>query len=215
MSLELDHVFVAASIDGPEMEVVRAAGFIEGPAHDHPGQGTASRGVFFENAYLELIWLTDPGIASTPPVARTGLAHRADPAHPSSPFGFGLRSVQDPMPTPPFSTWAYAPPYLPKGSAILMGDNSDLLSEPLIFLLPWSRTPSWNVPDHPNGARRITRVAIAPIPENPSGVFSAFLDLALVSQSDGTPPLLELELDEVRQGRERDMRPNLPLLIRW
>ena len=215
MPFELDHIFVAASRDGPEMESLRAAGFVEGPAHDHPGQGTASRGVFFENAYLELIWLTDPIVASNPPIARTGLSRRADPSHSSSPFGFGLRSTQDPVPTPPFSTWEYAPPYLPEGSAFRMGANSEVLREPLIFVLPWSRIPSWEVPDHPSGVRKITRVSLAPIFEHPSRVFSGFLELGLVSPFHGTAPLLELELDGVRQRRECDLRPELPVVIRW
>jgi hypothetical protein len=215
MPFELDHIFVAASRDGPEVGAIRAAGFVEGPAHDHPGQGTASRGVFFENAYLELIWLADPIAASTPPIARTGLSRRVDPNDPSSPFGFGLRSTQDPVPTPPFGAWEYAPPYLPEGNAFLMGANSDVLSEPLIFVLPWSRAPSWDVPDHPSGARKITRVSLAPISEHPSGVFSGFLGLGLVASSHGTSTLLELELDEVGQGRECDLRPELPLVLRW
>ena len=215
MPFELDHVFIAASCDAREMELVCAAGFIEGPAHDHPGQGTASRGVFFENAYLELIWLTDQSVASAPPVARTGLYGRADPGHPSSPFGFGLRCTQDPVPAPPFRAWGYAPPYLPEGSAFRMGVNSEVMSEPLIFVLPWSRTPSWEVPDHPCGARRITRVSIAPIPTDPSDALSDFLDLGLVTPVDRTTRLLELELDEVRQGHECDMRPGLPLVVRW
>lgn len=215
MSFELDHVFVAASRDAPEMGSVRDAGFIEGPAHDHPGQGTASRGVFFENAYLELIWLTDPIVAAAPPVNRTGLANRTDPGHPSSPFGFGLRSSRDPVPTPPFDAWEYAPPYLPQGAAFRMAANSDVLREPLIFVLPWSRTPSWDVPDHPNGARRMTRVLFGPCPEGHSAALSTFLGLGLVSCTDTADPLLRIELDLGRQGVECDLRPDLPLILRW
>jgi hypothetical protein len=214
-TLALDHVFVAASRDAPEMELVRDAGFIEGPAHEHPGQGTASKGVFFENAYLELIWLTDPTVAAAPPVARTGLAHRTDPGHASCPLGFGLRSEHDPMPAPPFEVWEYAPPYLPQGSAFQMAANSEVLSEPLIFVLPWSRTPSWEVPDHPNGARRMTSVHFGPCPEGRSTVLSTFLDLGLVSCTPATAPLLRIELDVGRQGVECDLRPALPLIVRW
>jgi hypothetical protein len=215
MPFELDHVFVATSRDAPEMEAIRSAGFIEGPAHDHPGQGTASRGVFFENVYLEFIWLTDPMVASAPPIARTGLSRRADPAHPSSPFGFGLRSTEDPVPKPPFSAWEYAPPYLPQGNAFRMADNSEVLSEPLIFVVPWSRTASWEVPDHPSGARRVTRVCIAPDSKDPSDAFGDFLSLGLVYPIHGTAPLLEFVVDEGGQGRECDLRPTLPLVVRW
>ena len=78
MSFELDHVFVAASPGAPEIGLLNAAGFAEGPPNDHPGQGTACRRVFFTNAYLELIWLTDLETARAPSIRRTGLAERAD-----------------------------------------------------------------------------------------------------------------------------------------
>lgn len=215
MSFELDHVFVAASEGGPEIELVRKAGFIEGPAHDHPGQGTASRGVFFENAYLELIWLTDRAVALAPPIARTGLAARADPLRGASPFGFGLRSTRDPVPPAPFDCWDYAPPYLPPGSAFRMAASSEVLVEPLIFVLPWSRTPSWDVPDHPSGARRITGVRFGPRRDAPSAVMQAFLSLGLVSCGEDAAPLLEVQLDGGRRGKQCDLRPGLPLRMEW
>lgn len=215
MSLELDHVFVAASFEAPEMRLLREAGFIAGPVHDHPGQGTASRGVFFENAYLELIWLTDPALADGPPIRRTNLARRAHPQDEASPFGFGLRSARDPVPSPPFETWAYAPPYLPEGVSFAMAENSERLDEPLIFILPWSRTPSWEVPAHPNGAGRLSSVALGSHASSPSPAMSAFLDLGLVAQVDAATPRLEIHLDDGRQAQKLDLRPSLPLVIHW
>lgn len=215
MSLELDHVFVAASFEAPEMEAIRDAGFVEGPTHDHPGQGTASRGIFFENAYLELIWLTDPKVASGPLIARTRLAQRADPSSEALPYGFGLRSTQDPVPRPPFDSWSYAPPYLPEGASFAMATNSELLDEPLLFVLPWSRPPTWDVPGHPCGARRLTGVSFAPPVSNRSAALSAFLAMGLVRLLDGSEPLLRIQLDHARQGRECDLRPRLPLSIQW
>ncbi len=215
MTLELDHVFVAASFEAPEMRLMREAGFLAGPVHDHPGQGTASRGVFFENAYLELIWLTDPAVADGPRIRRTRLARRADPRDEASPFGFGLRSARDPVPRPPFETWAYGPPYLPEGVSFAMAENSERLDEPLIFILPWSRTPSWEVPPHPNGARHLSRVALGSYGSSHSPVMSAFLGLGLVAQVDAAAPLLEVHLDDGRQAQELDLRPSLPLVVRW
>lgn len=215
MSLELDHVFVAATAGGPEIELLEAAGFLEGPAHDHPGQGTASRGIFFENAYLELIWLTDARAAAVSPVARTGLGHRADPRGEASPFGFGLRCPTVPAPTPPFATWRYSPTYLPDGSAFAMGVNSDKLDEPLIFMLPWSRTATWKLPDHPNGVRHLTNVGLVQDVPSPSRVMSAFLELGLVSLEEGVGPLVRIELDSGARGERLDLRPRLPLVLAW
>lgn len=215
MPLELDHVFVSAAFEAPEMESIREAGFVEGPTHDHPGQGTASRGVFFENAYLELIWLTDPRVARGPAIARTGLAQRADPSSRALPYGFGLRSPGGSVPAPPFDTWRYAPPYLPKGASFAMAASSTILDEPLLFILPWSRSPTWEVPAHPCGARRLTGVSFAAGVPNPSPALSAFLDMGLVTVLDEPPPLLRIQLDERRQGRECDLRPSLPVCIQW
>jgi hypothetical protein len=215
MSFELDHVFVAASADAPEIQLLRSAGFIEGPAHDHPGQGTASRGIFFENAYLELIWLTDAQAAATPPVLRTGLAQRAHPREHASPFGFGLRSPIDPVPDAPFETWEYSPAYLPEGYAFAMATNSQKLDEPLIFFLPWSRTAAWEVPEHPNGARRLTGVCFGPGAPNPSQVMSDFLGLGLASQEGGASPLMRIQLDNQERNQELDLNPTLPLILCW
>jgi len=215
MSFELDHVFVAVSAGGPEIQLLKDAGFLEGPAHDHSGQGTASRGIFFENAYLELIWLTDPKAAAVPPVLRTGLAKRADPQQPASPFGFGLRSPMKHVPKPPFETWDYRPAYLPEGVALAIAANSEELQEPLIFVLPWSRRAAWEVPEHANGARRLTRVGLSLGVPSSSRVMSAFLGLGLVSLEDDASNLLRLELDQRAQGVQVDLRPHLPLLLEW
>jgi hypothetical protein len=50
----LDHVFVMCSKGAPEAEALLRVGLREGAGNTHPGQGTACRRFFFENAYLEL-----------------------------------------------------------------------------------------------------------------------------------------------------------------
>lgn len=215
MPFELDHVFVAASPDAPEAQFLKAQGFTPGATRDHPGQGTAGRGIFFENAYLELLWLTDAEVASLAPIRRTHLAERADPARTACPFGVALRSPADPVPDPPFRTWEYSPPYLPEGASFDMGANTANLDEPLIFVLPWSRTPSWSLPEHRNGTRRITRVDLTLGGGRPSKELTAFSGLGLVSFEEGREGLMRIELDGGEQGRALDLRPKLPLILRW
>lgn len=215
MEFELDHLFVASAPGGPESALLRAAGFVAGPPHDHPGQGTASLSFHFENAYLELLWLTDGATAAAQPIRATGLHRRADPGSGASPFGFGLRHPREPVPPPPFEAWDYAPPYLPDGAAFKMAANAASLDEPLVFVLPWARTPSWEVPEHPAGARRVTRVAFTPRPPRPTRALADFLSLGLVKAEAGGGPLLAVELDEGAQRRVVDFRPGLPLVVRW
>src|SRR5436305_8641465 len=59
MGIELDHVFVMCARGAPEGDALVRAGLREGTANAHPGQGTANRRFFFENAYLELVWVAD------------------------------------------------------------------------------------------------------------------------------------------------------------
>jgi hypothetical protein len=58
---ELDHIYCLCPA---EAEVAARAlariGLTEGSRNSHPGQGTACRRFFFENAYLELLWVSDP-----------------------------------------------------------------------------------------------------------------------------------------------------------
>jgi len=214
--LEIDHFFVAVS--GPESGSAEldAAGFQAGPSNAHPGQGTASRGILFENAYLEMIWLTDRAEADSPQIKRTRLGVRADPPSGSCPFGIGLRRKGEQDVVLPFETWAYRPPYLPEGMSFQMSASSDQLGEPLVFFLPWLSAPAWPAPDHGNGARRVTGLEIV-LEEQvlDSETISAFSGIDLVSFRTGAAYFMDVELDRAESGHSLDLRPGVPLRIRW
>ncbi|UCC85041.1 MAG: VOC family protein [Gemmatimonadota bacterium] len=222
MGFELDHVFVATAPGGSEIAALVSRGFAEGRTNTHPGQGTASRGIFFENAYLEFIWLVDPAEAASGAIRRTGLRERTDPGHPASPFGVGMRSPGAAVDLPPgadlpFGTWDYAPPYLQSGVVIPVGLNSERLDEPFLFFLPWSRGPAWDIPEHPNGTRAITGVSLV-IPEaggSSSPELDAFSGLEVAAVERGAEPLMQIELDGGARGDCVDLRPAVPLLVRW
>lgn len=215
MFIELDHVFIAASAGGPEIDALLSRGFEEGPRNTHPGQGTACRRIFFENAYLELIWLEDPKEAASEKIRRTRLCERLDPAQSANPFGMGLRSRDPEKTVPGFSTWDYCPPYLPEGLAIPVGVNSERLHEPLLFLLPGSRKAAWEPTRHPNGAKRITGISMAfPGADQPSPELQALLALDLFETIPGLDMMMTVELDGAPGNETVDLRPALPLLLR-
>ena len=60
----------------PEAEYLTRLGLIEGLPNVHPGQGTANRRFFFENAMLELLWVEHPGEAQNEQTAPTKLWDR-------------------------------------------------------------------------------------------------------------------------------------------
>jgi hypothetical protein len=57
--VELDHVYIVVQPGAAaETAALRSAGLtVSSRVAKHDGQGTASVAVFFENAYLELIWV--------------------------------------------------------------------------------------------------------------------------------------------------------------
>jgi hypothetical protein len=222
MTLALDHVFVCTAAGAPEAALLLAAGFAEGTPNVHPGQGTACRRFFFRNAYLELLWVDDAVAARDPRTAPTRLwdrwRDRADGR--TCPFGLAVRGAADDG-SPPFPTWPYRPGYLPPGVAIPVGTNSDALHEPMTFVLPFGRRPDAAADGdrqplvHATGVREVTRLALHGPPAEPSAALAAVTSLGIVERVPAERPALVLGFDGEAADRELDLRPALPLLLRW
>jgi hypothetical protein len=215
-TFELDHFFVA--VPGPDtgVDLLDTAGFLLGTPHEHSGQGTASRGVLFENVYLELIWLTDSEEAGSPPIRRTRLGERMDSGSGACPFGLGLRRKGEVEVALPFETWDYRPPYLPEGVSFQMGANSESLEEPLVFFMPWLAGRAWPSSAHPNGARRVTRLEMVLSDDAVESATVQVLSKAkIASILSGTDFFLDVELDGGQSGGSLDLRPEVPLRLKW
>ena len=139
VSVVLDHVFVCCAVGAPEAEALTRAGLQESSPNTHPGQGTACRRFFFANAYLELLWVSDPAVAQSEVVRPTRLFERWSRRGAACPFGIVVRPGEEAVePRLPFPTWAYRPPYLPPGLAIEVARDTPL-DEPAIFYLSFQR----------------------------------------------------------------------------
>lgn len=135
--MDLDHLFLFISPEGPEPAALHALGLRESFRRAHPGQGTANLCYCFDNAYLELLWLSDETEARSPGVARTGLAERAGWRNNGAcPFGLALRGE-----ALPFPAWDYRPGYLPEGHSIPVAAFSDDPAQPFVFLSPGRQRP--------------------------------------------------------------------------
>jgi hypothetical protein len=142
VTAELDHVFLCTSPDAPEAGCLSAFGLTEGTPNVHPGQGTASRRFFFWNAYLELLWVSNPVEAQSETTRPTRLWERWQGKDQGTcPFGIGLRPGVGENQKPPFATWEYRPAYLPAPLRIEVGMNCELLTEPFLFFLPFALPP--------------------------------------------------------------------------
>ena len=223
MPAELDHFFICTACGAPEADRLIAFGLTEGSPNRHPGQGTANRRFFFDNAFLELLWVDDPREAQSDLVRHTGLYERwSGRATSASSFGVGLRPIPGTASDIPFPAWPYRPPYLPEPLAIHMADNSTTVTEPLLFYLGFARRPDLTDPsrrqprDHRAGLRTVSWLHIS----GPQETVSRELRLAeqqcqglrFIPRSDY---LLEAGFDGEIQGKTVDFRPTLPVILRW
>lgn len=210
----IHHVFIASSPGGPEVDPLIEAGFSEGASNVHPGQGTACRRFFFDDTYLEFIWLEGPSETTSPGLARTGLGGRLGAEGDVSRVGICVLVPEGR--SPPVETWEYRPPYLPADSAILMAAGSSRISEPLLFFLPESLARPLTSDLHENGTRRISEITLRLREHGPS---SAELDwvvrAGLISLERRESESVHIELD----GRSRGMRLTLdtpsPVTLSW
>jgi hypothetical protein len=221
MGAELDHLFVWVACDGKEAEKLKAFGLSEGTPNEHPGQGTACRRFFFDNAYLELLWVSDPTEAQSSIVRPIHLWERWIARRQGAcPFGFVFRPDRDAHDLIPFPASEYRPPYLPEPLSLYVGTNAGTLTEPLLFYLPFARRPdshsTHQVREHPAGLREITRVEFVSRPAaGPSPAFKAVTNARLVRARTGSEYSVEIGFDGELKSRVADFRPALPLLFCW
>ncbi|MDZ8186590.1 MAG: hypothetical protein RMX96_17290 [Nostoc sp. ChiSLP02] len=223
MQLELDHIFVCVKPEAPPAELLTTFGLIEGTRRIHRGQGTANVCFFFENAYLELLWLFDTHEIQSPLVRLTGLWERCRWQETQAcPFGIAFRSTALDLGKIPFSTWDYHAKYLPPEASIPIATNSDNLSEPLIFISPTNKKPIDYALErqlplvHKVGFKEITALqVILPSTQNFSPEVRTLIELGLVQFSQGNFYQVQIKFDNGKKGNLQDFGSELPILFKW
>lgn len=210
----IDHVFVMVTPEAPEVARLTALGLAESFRRAHPGQGTTNACFCFDNAYLELLWLTAPTEAASCALARSGLAARADwRRSAASPFGIALRHP-DPAAAPPFPAWSYAAPFLPAGMSIPVATASDDPRQPLLFRSPGSARPDrWTdgragERQHAAGYAEIAGMRLAfPDDVTPDPAIDALASAGLITLDRGaSAPAMVLELTRTDGGARQRLR---------
>lgn len=224
MHADLDHVFLCVSTGAPEARRLLELGLTEGAPNRHPGQGTQCRRFFFQNAYLELLWVVDFKEAQSEAVRRTGLYERwARREGGSSPIGVCLRPGEQGGIQAPFGAWEYRPPYLLDPLVIQIAKNSECRAEPFAAYLAFARRPDSYEPsrrqplEHAAGLRAITSLKVGIRQDGPVSpeLLAIERHCPQVRFVAANEPLLEIGFDDEAQRRRADLRPALPLIIRW
>ncbi|AFY96352.1 VOC family protein [Chamaesiphon minutus] len=223
MTCEFDHLFICTDLGASVAARLVALGLVEGSANTHPGQGTANRRFFFDNAMLELLWVDNEAAAYSPPIARTRLWERwLNRTNGACPFGICLRPVPSEEGSVAFSSWAYHPPYLPTTVAIAVGTNSENLTEPMLFQISFGQRPDGYIAqkaqplNHPLGIREITRVElVTPYADRLSPELQTLVETDRIELRSGTEYIIELGFDGEGKGQQLDLRSELPLILSW
>lgn len=223
--LELDHAYIIVPPGAQAaVQALRQVGMvIDTETARHEGEGTTSIAAFFDNAYLELMWVDST--VSVDSAHQTDLADFRRAAAwretGASPFGIGLHflsgSVSDlsiPYRLDPIADRSPVVYY------ILLRQPEELLAADAFIMPAEGAVTAWidrfrsRQPElfaHPAGVRRITRVVVRGPPAQRSRV--ATLDLHLVRFDEAESPLLEVEFDGGTKGERWDLRPVLPLIL--
>ncbi len=218
---ELDHILIFTDMDAPGGDRLTALGLTEGAPNVHPGQGTTNRRFFFHNAMLELIWVHNPEEAQQAITRPTYLWERWRGRHQETlPFGLCLRPGHRAPEALPFAASAYTPAYLPSPWVIHLADNASILTEPMLFYTVFGGRPdqadtSYPV-DHAIGFQKLTSLRIqGPQAAPPSAAWRAVVDMGIATMEAGDSALMEIGFDGEARGQSLDLRPALPLVLRW
>jgi hypothetical protein len=218
-----DHAWIVASPGAPERKLLADAGFtIAAQTNHHEGQGTSSITLEFANGYLELIWVDD-SVPGAPPSVEKFRNRARWRTSGWSPIGIGLHrtgNAAEPLPWPSWQIPRAA--WLPESESIEMLTPREHPKAPSVFVTPPSlaiEEPRKNVRDlrHQNGTKRITGIrVIVPTQQELAGIPTADLEnLRVAAFSAGGQWTLDVTLDGHAQHKERDFRPQLPLVVRY
>ena len=227
-SMELDHIFIFTEFHEQVANRLHNFGLTEGSPNIHPGQGTSCRRFFFENAYLEIVWVSNEEEIKSPAIAATRLWERSRYKHTNyCPFGMCFRNKQniDNNPVLLFEDgWKYKPPYLPEGLYVNIASNSVLPAEPMLFEMPFFGIAPKDYPaeklqplHHQKEFKEITKLILTlPVaPEHLSASMQNVIDNSIVALSSGSNFSVTLEFDHCIKGETHDFTDLVPLSVRW
>ncbi len=234
--LEVDHIFICTTKEAQSISVLQELGlYCSNQPVQHVKHGTASKIIFFENTYLELIWIEDKHLVEQQSV-QTGIQTltRLHGQHSgASPFGVGLRRKLDRSKLVSDSSlyWAESRRCLgwatPTHKSIsFAAENFVNQQEPFCFIIPdsialtaWldpSLTAHQQLISHPLGIKKLTSVKITINSDKDlTDAMSLVCTNSAITIERGESPLLELTFDEGIREKKLDARPILPILLKY
>ncbi len=214
--MEIDHIFIFSSRQGKETDDLVDFGFAEGSNRIHPGQGTANRKIYFENFFLEIVWVHNEAEVRSDNVSKTKLWERSNFLN-NGYSRFGLGFVNTPDTDKLFeNATRYQPEYFLPGIHFDILTNEQNPSLPWTFRLPVAgpRKQADEPVDHTNGIKKLTK-AVFGLPTKERNEFTSTIEAnAAIEFHLDSKNELTLEFDNGRKKQNRRF-DRLNLVMRY
>ncbi len=158
--MDIDHIFIFTDDNGKVADELVDFGLTEGSNRVHVGQGTINRKFYFENFFLEILWVHNEKEIISEQTKPTGLWQRANfRVNNFAPYGLCVVNSND---TEKLfeKAFKYQPDYFPEGLAIDIIRNESQPNFPWTFQLPFKEQKKHNnePTNHSNGVRDLSKV---------------------------------------------------------
>ncbi|WP_299251729.1 VOC family protein [uncultured Aquimarina sp.] len=215
--MEIDHIFVFSNTLGKEADKLVSFGLTEGSSRFHPGQGTMNRKFYFENFFLEILWVINKKEIQSELTSQTKLWERSQfKKNGYSPFGLCLVNSKSTDKLFEISK-VYQPNYFPKGMSIDIITNEHYSKLPWTFRLPYRDKKKTNSKpiEHSNGIRLLTRTEFEMPMDNSCSEFKTFFQSVNdIDFKNRNRTHLTLEFDNKIQGKSKEFS-ELNLTIKY
>ena len=158
--MDIDHIFIFTNDNGKIADELVLFGLTEGSSRIHVGQGTTNRKFYFDNFFLEILWVHNEAEIRNDLIKPTGLWQRANFKSTNfSPFGLCIVNT-DETESLFQNALKYQPAYFPKGLNIEILTNKQKSNLPWTFRLPFKgqKKNETEPTEHECGLKNLTNV---------------------------------------------------------
>jgi len=205
----IDHIFIFVR-SKQDVDALVDFGLTEGSGRVHQGIGTANRRFFFDNFYLEILWVENELEAKSVP--EIGIAQRGKFQNSGfSRFGLCMKNTKDTVQIFEQSI-KWQPMFLPKGQSVDIVTNDKM---PWIFRFPPNRSKthlSQEPRAHKAGLTHLSKAIFSLREIEFENKLNAISDVTCVEFKQAPINFLTLEFDGGKRGKTRSFK-KLNLII--
>lgn len=209
--MKIDHIFIFSN-KGQEADELVEFGLTEGSGRTHPGLGTANRRFFFENFYLEILWVENEADATSESSSSLKIWERSNFRNNNyAPYGLCFENREDSNPLFE-NAFKFQPDYYPAGKHIEVFTHEEKPYLPWVFRLPvapGNKRISGEPTNHGDiGIKELTKAVFElRMTEVEDEIINIVQSNSAVEFRAASKDLLILEFDDGRQGKTKRFEP--------